>query len=168
MVFLIRLFQILPRTSLYQKVFVVYEKFRGNWHPCNVSGNRDIIRGPTVLGSGVICPFPSFSPLIGAGLFWELQGPKAGESGHMSHSQEVGPEGRVVWWEKRGRLRNTSNRDNTIPEKDPKHGFVFGISEMWRVLLSPQWSPHNASPSCHCEWLPSPQQDIRLVTPSLW
>lgn len=59
-----------------------------------------------MLGPGVIYPFPSFSSPVGAGLFWELQGPKAEERegthclkvrrlGPREPGQLVGEEGRA-------------------------------------------------------------------------
>lgn len=58
-----------------------------------MSGNPDIIRSPTALGPGIIYPFPSFSFLIGARLFWELQGLKAEEreGTHCFNMRRLGP-----------------------------------------------------------------------------
>lgn len=56
-----------------------------------------------MLGAGVISPFSSFSSLRGAGLFWELQGLRAGGgTGLTSPSQEVAQREGVLLWDKRG------------------------------------------------------------------
>lgn len=150
-----------------------------NWHLCNVSGNPDGISGPTVLGAGVNCPFPSVRLLIGAGLFWELPEPEAGEREHLAHSQEGGPEGGsgrgVEGSGGKMQVRITTRR--SIPEKDPSMGLRLELLRCGGLhALSPLASlrcPTQLSllvdglpPTRHSLGDPSPL--IRRVAPSAW
>lgn len=117
-----------------------------------------------MLGAGVISPFSSFSSLIGAGLFWELQGLRAGETGLMSPSQEVAQrEGSFCGTRGEGRLRNTSDRDKRIPERDPSVSFCMELLRHGGSSLS-HWGPRSTPTQCHCWLLATPQPDILLVT----
>ena len=96
-----------------------------------------------MLGAGVISPFSSFSSLTGAGLFWELQGLRAGETRLMSLSQEVAQrEGSSCGTRGEGRLQNTSDRDKRIPEKDASVSFCLEFPRRGGSSLSPQ-GPHS-------------------------
>ena len=117
-----------------------------------------------MLGAGVISPFSSFSSLTGAGLFWELQGLRAGETRLMSLSQEVAQrEGSSCGTRGEGRLQNTSDRDKRIPEKDASVSSVWSSRDV-EGLASPPRVPTAPPPSCHCWPLATPQPDIPLAT----
>lgn len=116
-----------------------------------------MVRGPIVLGAGVINPFSSFSSLIGAGLFWELQGLRAGEAGLMSPSQEVAQrEGSSGGTRGEGRLQNTSDRDKRIPEKDASMSFCLEFLRHGGSSLSPLGSPQYPHPAVTAGHWPPP------------
>ena len=96
-----------------------------------------------MLGAGVISPFSSFLSLTGAGLFWELQGLRAGETRLMSPSQEVAQrEGSSCGTRGEGRLQYTSDRDKRIPEKDASVSFCLEFPRRGGSSLSTR-GPHS-------------------------